>query len=135
VNDRIRTWVVERSKLEWNPQPIPQLQVDPELTNLCGTQRMVEALRYFILSTEYWISPDGVLREWLRVMAKAGILILCPLVIFMPTVTFALWQVALWVAFLVMITKSLIVFPLAALAAIALSGVLVIVVRSLFTSR
>jgi hypothetical protein len=53
----------------------------------------------------------------------------------MPTVTFALWQLAAWTAFLVLITKNLILFPLAALVAIALCGVLVIVVRSLFTSR
>jgi hypothetical protein len=135
MNDRIRTWLIQRSKLEWNPQPISKPQSDPEFTNLDGVQRMIESLRFFGLSTEYWISPDGVLREWLRVMCKLGILVLCPLVIFMPTVTFALWQIALWVAFLVMIMKSLVLFPLAALAAIALCGVLVIVVRSIFGGR
>lgn len=132
MNEQIRAWFIQRSKLEWNPLPITAPQVDQELAQLSGPQRMIESLRFFILSAEHWISADGVLREWLRVMCKLGILVLCPLVIFMPTVTFALWQVALWVAFLVAITKSLILFPIAALAAITLCGTLVIVVRSLF---
>jgi len=132
MNDHLRTWLIHRSKLEWNPQPINAPRVDQELAHLGGAQRMIESLCYFVLSAEHWISPDGVLREWLRVMCKLGILILCPLLIFMPTVTFALWQVAIWVALLVAITKSLILFPLAALLAITLCGTLVIVVRSIF---
>ena len=132
MNEQIRAWLIQRSKLEWNPLPITAPQVDRGLAQLSGPQRMIESLRFFILSAEHWISADGVLREWLRVMCKLGILVLCPLVIFMPTVTFALWQVALWVAFLVAITKSLILFPIAALAALTLCGTLVIVVRSLF---
>jgi hypothetical protein len=132
MSDHIRTWFLQRSKLEWNPQRIPPPQVDPDLTHLSGTQRMVESLRFFVLTAEHWISPDGALREWLRVMCKLGLLILCPLVIFMPTVSFALWQLALCVAFLVAIMKNLILFPLAALVAIALCGVLVIIIRSIF---
>lgn len=131
MNDQIRNWLIERSKLEWNPQPVTSPVVDSHLKDLTGAQRVIESIRFFALSAEYWISADGVLREWLRVMCKLGILIICPLVIFMPTVTFALWQLALWVAFLVAITNSLILFPLGALAAITLCGTLVIVVRSI----
>jgi hypothetical protein len=64
-------------------------------------------------------------------MLKIALVVVCPLAIFMPTVTFALWQIALWTAFLVIITKNLILFPLTALAALTLIGVLVITLRSL----
>ncbi len=132
MNDRLRNWIIERSKLEWNPQAITAPAVDANLKDLTGPQRVIESIGFIILSMEYWISSDGVLREWLRIMCKLGILIIFPLVIFMPTVTFALWQIALWVALLVAITKSLILFPLAAIAVITLCGTLVIVVRSIF---
>lgn len=131
----IRSWLIERSRLEWNPQPITVPKVDPVLTHLTGPQRMIESLRYFILSAEHWISADGVLREWLRIMCKVFVLVTCPIVIFLPTVTFALWQIALWLAFLVAIAQSLILFPLAALLAVTFCGVLAIVVRSIFSSR
>jgi len=135
MNESLRNWFIQRSKLEWYPQPIPRPAVDQDLKNLSGPQRMVEAIRFFLHSAEYWISSDGVLREWLRIMCKVFILVTCPVLLFMPTVSFALWQIALWVAFLVAIMKSLILFPLAALVAITLCGILVIVVRSLFISR
>jgi hypothetical protein len=76
MNERIRLWLLARSKLEWNPKPISPPLVDPELTDLCATQRMIESLRFFVLSTEYWIAPDGLIREWLRVMCKLGLLVL-----------------------------------------------------------
>lgn len=135
MNDYIRTWFIQRLKLEWNPQPIPKPEVDHTLTDLNGVQRTVESVRFFSLAAEYWISPDGILREWLRVMCKLGLMILCPLVIFMPTVSFALWQLAVWTAFMVVITTNLILFPLAALTAITLMGILVIVVRSIIGSQ
>jgi hypothetical protein len=122
--------LLQRLKLDWNPQTISAPQVDHELANLNGVQRMVESIRFFALTVEHWVSSDGVLREWLRIMLKIALVIVCPLAIFMPTVTFALWQIALWTAFLVVITKNLLLFPLTALAAITVIGVLVITLRS-----
>jgi hypothetical protein len=124
-------WLKQRLKLQWSPQPISAPQVDHELAHLNGVQRMVESIRFFTLTAEHWICSDGVLREWLRIMFKIALVIICPLAVFMPTVTFALWQMALWTAFLVVITKNLSLFPLTALAALTLVGVLVITLRSL----
>jgi hypothetical protein len=122
--------LLQRLKLEWNPQPISAPQVDDDLGNLNGVQRMVESIRFFVLTVEHWVSSEGVLREWLRIMLKIALVVVCPLAIFMPTVTFALWQIALWTAFLAVITQNLILFPLTALAALTLVGVLVITLRS-----
>jgi hypothetical protein len=117
-------------RMGWNPQPLLQPELDPGFTHLNGPQRMVEAICSFVLSAEHWISSDGVLREWLRVMLRIGLIILCPVLAFMPTITFALWQLAVWTAFVVVIAKNLVLIPLTALAAITALGVLVIVIRS-----
>ncbi len=135
MNNQFRTWLLQKLKLEWNPKPISAPQPDENLAHLNGTQRMVESIRFFLLTTEHWISADGILREWLRMMLKLFILVTCPIVIFMPTVAFALWQVALWTTFLLVITKTFILLPIGALVAITLVGILVIVVRSIFAPR
>jgi len=123
-------WLKQAFKVVGNPQPIPKPVVDPDLADLYGPQRMVESIAFFVLSCEYWISSDGVLREWLRINGRMGLLILSPMVVFMPTITFGLWQLALWTEFLVKIAKNLVLLPLAALAAITLIGLLVIVLKS-----
>ena len=123
-------WLKQAFKVVWNPQPIPRPVVDPHLAHLNGPQRMVESITFFALACEHWISSDGVLREWLRINSRLGLLILSPMLMFMPTISFGLWQIALWTAFLVLITKNLVLLPLAALATIALLGVLVIVFKA-----
>ena len=117
-------------KVVWNPQPLPSPSVDPDLSQLNGPQRMMESISFFILSAEYCISADGVLREWLRLTSRLGMLIASPMLIFMPTITFGLWQIAMWTDYLVRIFKNLVLVPLAALAAIMLVGLIVITFRS-----
>jgi hypothetical protein len=40
--------------------------IDPELTRLGAIERTAETLRYSALRAEHWLSPTGLLREWLR---------------------------------------------------------------------
>jgi len=117
-------------KVVWNPQPLRAPVVDPDLSLLNGPQRMMESISFFILSAEYCVSADGVLREWLRLTSRLGLLIASPVLIFMPTITFGLWQIAMWTDYLVRIFKNLVLVPLAALAAIMLVGLIVITFRS-----
>ena len=115
----------------WKPKPIGSPAVDPELKDLNGLQRAGEVLRYSVLSIEWWISPNGTLREWLRLNGKVSSILLIPAVLIVPLVTFVLWQVAKWIVLLVQIASNLIVLPLAALAAGVLIAGIVIVVRML----
>ena len=94
-------------------------------------QRAGEVLRYSVLSIEWWISPNGTLREWLRLNGKVSSILLIPAVLIVPLVTFVLWQVAKWIVLLVQIASNLIVLPLAALAAGILITGIVIVARML----
>src|SRR5437667_8385909 len=41
-------------------------RVDPEFTKLNPLQRAAEVLRYSVLRAEYWLSPDGVMRQRVR---------------------------------------------------------------------
>jgi len=105
-------WFIPRIHRE----PIPAPTIDPDFDQLNPPQRVVESIRFFVLSSEHWLSSDGLLRAWLR----ATLRIFCPLLAILPTITFVLWQMALWAGFLVTISKSIVIVPLAVLAAIIL---------------
>jgi hypothetical protein len=119
--------------LRWNPQPISRPHVDPALLKLSSLQRAIESIRFFVLHAEYWISPDGLLREWLRLMLKLTLLIASPTLLLLPLLTLLLWQLAVCSAYLVIIATNLILFPLAALLAIAAVGIVVVVIRALIS--
>ena len=112
----------------WTPKPIRTPTVDPELRNLSGIERVAESLRYTVLSIEWWLSPNGTLREWLKINGKVSSILLIPAVLVIPLVTFIVWQLATWIVLLVQIASNLILLPLAALAAgILITGVVLIV--------
>ena len=112
----------------WTPKPIRTPTVDPELRNLSGIERVAETLRYTVLSIEWWLSPNGTLREWLKINGKVSSILLIPAVLVIPLVTFIVRQLATWIVLLVQIASNLILLPLAALAAgILITGVVLIV--------
>ena len=81
-----------------------------------------------MLSIEWWLSPNGTLREWLKINGKVSSILLIPAVLVIPLVTFIVWQLATWIVLLVQIASNLILLPLAALAAgILITGVVLIV--------
>ncbi len=121
--------LITRLKQHWNPQPIERPQVDPELPKLNGLQRATESLRYTILSIEWWLSPNGKLREWLRLNSKVGSILVIPAVMVVPLITLTLWQVWAWTGWLVGIAGHLILFPLAVLAAVVVTITVIALLR------
>lgn len=119
-------------KAHWNPKPIQPPVVDPDLPKLTGLQRATESLRYSILSVEWWLCPNGKLREWLRINGKLGSVLLVPAVLVVPLITFILWQMSKWVGWLVSIAGNLILFPLAAFGAVVVTAGVAILIRTLF---
>jgi hypothetical protein len=115
----------------WQPTPIEPPIADAEIEKLNGLQRSAEVFRFNLLSLEWWLSPNGRLREWLKLHGKISSILLIPAVLVVPLVTFILWQIATWIAFLVQIAGGLIVLPLAALAAAILITGVVILTRML----
>jgi hypothetical protein len=104
----------------WHPEPIPPPFVDPDLEKLSGVERSAEVVRYSILSLEFWLSPKGWLREWLRLNWKLGLVLLIPVLLVVPIITFALGQFCIWAALIAATTSSIILFPLSALLVIGL---------------
>jgi hypothetical protein len=115
----------------WNPTQIRKPHVDPELARLNKVQRSAEVFRYSILSTEYWLSPRGTLREWLRLNLAVAIVLGIPALLIVPIVTYLFTEFVTWSGLLVHIAKNLAVLPGALLIAIALFSALAFVLRRL----
>ena len=126
----MNNWI-KRIKVRWNPQPVEEPKVDPDLPKLTGLARAAESLKYAILKTEHWLCPGGKLREWVRVNGKLSALLAIPALLVLPLITFILWQLACWIGLLFGIIGKLIILPLAALLAAAVIFFTIIVVRSL----
>ena len=116
----------------WQPKPIDPPQPDPEIEDLTGIQRSAEVFRYGILSLEFWLSPFGRLREWIRLNGKACAVLLIPALLILPLVTFIIGQVAHWLSMLVEISGNLILFPLVVLVATAAITGTILLLRAIF---
>lgn len=85
-----------RLALLWKPTPIEPPQVDEDLTKLPPIERSSEVIRYSVLKMEYWISPNGRLREWLRFNLALALIIGIPALFIVPIVTLLLGSFVTW---------------------------------------
>ena len=108
----------------WQPKPLLPPQVDPDLPHLDGITRSAESIRYSILSIEFWISPNGQGREWLRHNARVASWLVMPALVVLPLVVFILWQLVKCVVMLVAIAGKVVILPLLLL----LAGLAILVV-------
>src|SRR5688572_310057 len=74
----------------WQPKPLPPPRVDPNLAQFNALERSAEVFRYSFQRCEYWISPKGWLREWLRFNIRLALLLTIPSVLVVPLVTYML---------------------------------------------
>ena len=118
----------------WEPRQLEEPQVDPDLRHLNQIQRSAEVLRYSILRTEYWISPRGTLREWLRLNVAVAIVLGIPSLLIVPVVTYLINEFVTWSDLLMKIATNLAVLPGALLLAVGLFSALVFIVRRFFAS-
>ena len=104
-------------------------QVAPAFTQTDQIQRATEVLRYSVLKFEYWLSPNGNLREWLRWNTSVAIILSIPTLLIVPVITWLLGQFATWSALLVQIASNLIVFPITGILTIALLSAVFLFIR------
>jgi hypothetical protein len=109
-----------RLSLHWRPIPIEPPQVDQDETRLPPIERSAEVIRYSLLKMEYWISPNGRLREWLRFNLAVAFIIGIPALLIVPIVTLLLGSVVTWADSLAMAAWNLVRFVGSLIAAIAL---------------
>ncbi len=113
----------------WKPQPIQKPAADPRLEELDPLARSTECIRYSLLSFEFWLSPDGTIREWLRHNVRIGAWLFIPAVFVMPVIGFILWQLTGWLSMLMSIAGKLIVLPILILLAFVVVKIVVILLK------
>ena len=99
-------------------KPICKPVVSIQLERMNGLQRTAEAFRYSLLSLEFWISPEGNIRQWMKANARFVAFMAAPTFMAFPVVTVALWEVESWVNSLTAIAGKLIVLPILVLLAV-----------------
>jgi hypothetical protein len=132
------TWVkqVRQALIQrWQPEPLPPPVVDVELPKLCAIERAAEVLRHNCCCLEHWISPNGALREWLKLNLRLAFGIGIPALLVAPLVTFALKQFRNWIDVITQTTSNLVLVPLSVLLVVGLIGGLFYIGRSLLIMR
>jgi hypothetical protein len=114
----------------WKPKSIEPPEVDRALSKLPPIQRAAEVVRYSVLRIEHWLSPNGRLREWIRLNILAALLIGIPALIIVPILTYLLGQFVTWMMFLAAAAKNLVVFVGYMLLATAMISAAVMILRS-----
>ena len=72
---------VENNRLALR-EPLPPPAIDPRLEELSAVVRSTECLRHFVLSIEYWISPNGRSRHWIKLNICLAVFLFIPAVRF-----------------------------------------------------
>jgi len=121
----------QRVKRSWNPKPIDPPKVDPEIESLDPLQRSAESIRYSILSTEFWLSPNGQVREWLRHNGRLAVWLAVPAFLVVPIITWILIQLSSWLRLMVSISGKLIILPILALIAVVVFLVIYQIIRAI----
>ena len=112
------------------PEPITKPSVNRSFVRMRPLERAAEVLRYSALKTEHWLSPNGRLREWMRLNILAAFLIGIPALIIVPILTFLLGQFATWMLFLAQAAKCFVIIVGYVLLGIATISAAVMVLNS-----
>jgi len=127
------TWVRQTRGLvfpTWEPKPLPPPRVDSQLGFFNSVERSAEVFRYTFQKAEYWLSPGGLLREWIRLNLRIACVLVIPALLVAPLVTCALRQISIWISLLNTTTSALVLFPLSALLVLGLVCALVYLGKS-----
>jgi hypothetical protein len=93
------------------PVPIEPPVIYAQLEQLGPLERAGEVLRYSLRRAEYWLSPGGTLREWLRFNLKLALWLGIPAFVLSPIITALLTTANNWSGILVEISHNLVLIP------------------------
>ena len=101
-----------REALRYEPSPLHSPEVDTDLPNMPAIERSGEVLRFQALRLEHGLSPSGILREWMKVVTRAAIILAVPTFLVVPVLTFLLSGLSRWTMFLQRSAMNLLlIFP------------------------
>jgi hypothetical protein len=93
------------------PTQLTPPQIDPQLTNLTPLERAAEVIRYSFLRAEYWLSPDGVMRQRVRFALRVWVYVVIAALI-APGITAVIQHVTAWAAMSAEIVRNIAEIPL-----------------------
>lgn len=128
---QVRQIVVRR----WQPEPLSEPVVDHDLPNLSAIERSAEVVSFTCRRFEYWISPQGVLREWFKFNLRLAIGFAVPALLVAPLITLALQEFGVWVDLITRTTSNMVLVPLSAMLVIGLICGLISIGKSILTMR
>ena len=111
-------------------KPIEKPSVNRSFLRMNALERAAEVWRYSALKTEHWLSPNGRLREWMRLNILAALFIGIPALIIVPILTFLLGQFATWMLFLAQAAKCFVIIVGYVLLAVATISAAVMLLNS-----
>ena len=94
--------------------------VSNKFDQMNGLQRAAESFRHVALSLEFWISPGGQVREWMKTNLKLAVLIAVPTFMVFPVVITALWELSACINALTALVSKLVALPVLALLSISI---------------
>ena len=109
--------------------------MDHELPSLSGVERSAEVLRFMMHKLEYWLSPLGHLREFIKLNLRLVLAIAIPVLMVAPLVTMALDQFKAWIVLLTQTMSSFVLFPLSVVLSILLVCGMIYIGRSILEMR
>jgi len=113
------------------PVPLEPPQINPDLTGLSALERSAEVLRYSACRLEYWLSPRGELRAWLKLNLLLALLLAVPAVLVGPVLTYCFWTAATWSQFLLATAVNILLTVLAAMGVVVLLSAASFVIQRL----
>lgn len=93
------------TKLEEKPLSPPVAPKD--LERMTVVERTAAVLGYSIRRLEFWISPQGRLRQWCRINVAVGLILLIPALTVLPVAVLVFQGVATLTAYLAVIAANL----------------------------
>lgn len=119
----------------FQPEPLPAPLVDVDLPVLSPIERAAEVIRYVLTRLEYWLSPKGALREYIKLNLLASVCVAVPVLLVAPLVTITLERFKGWITLLSESMSSFVLFPLSVILSILLICGLIYIGRALLEMR
>lgn len=100
------------SSNRWNPTQLEAPMANEDADSPSIAVRCAETCRYIVRKAEYWLSRDGTLREWLRLILRPAVGLLALLIpvglaLLLVTLLLPVLQGVLWFAGLFLVGRFL----------------------------
>ncbi len=109
--------------------------VDHDLPRLSAIERSAEVMRFMGHRLVYWLSPQGQLREFIKLNLRVALTVAIPALLVAPLITLALGQFQTWAVMLTQAVTSFVLFPLSVLLSILLVCGLLYIIRTCLDLR